>query len=356
MNQYYLSVFPGLASVAADELQVKLALKPSASERLRNNELLRVTTTDPRKLLDLYTVEDVYAHVARLKLSGQLSDMKALAAGGLWQAPLRQALVAWSVVNGRPLTKRMVFRVVVQADDERWRQYRRQEMMLAAERGLLQAGSSWRLDRDTAPLEIWLQQIGRELLVSVRLTTPDHRARGGRVSERAAALRPTVAAAMVWLTQPRPDDVFLDPMCGSGTILLERAVAERYGMLLGGDNEAAAVAATLANFGPRHQPREIKRWDARELPLKAASVSAVACNLPWGRQIGEHADLPALYHEALRELVRVTQTGGRIVLLTSEWKLLKDIIAQTAGLRLAKTVSNVEILGRRADLFVLART
>lgn len=354
---YQLTSLPGLAGIVKREAQTKLdQVRVADVTRVRNADVLAVTYAgDPRRLKQLQTVEDVFVVLGRVKLSGQLSDIKALPAAGLWKAPLRDALSVWSMVTGKPLAKRQVFRVVVQADDAGWRQYRRQEITLAAERALLTVGSSWRLNRDEAPLEIWLQQAGRELLVSVRLTTGADRQHGGRTVEREAALRPSVAAAMVFLSQPEDDDVFLDPMCGSGTILLERAMAGRYGLLLGGDIDKAAVGATLANFGPRHQPRRIERWDATSLPLDDASANKIACNLPWGRQVGEKAAMPALYAAFLREAVRVLASGGRMVLLTSEWEILKRAIKGQAGLELEQTVSSVEVLGRRADMFVLTR-
>jgi tRNA (guanine6-N2)-methyltransferase len=352
---YLLSVFPGLARVAAEELREKCGQKAGRPLRMRNAELVPVQAGVGGLLLELRTVEDVFVELGRHKLSGQLADVKALPQAPVWGKPLREALAVWSRVTGRPLVKRQQFRVVVQADDVQWRQYRRQELMLAAERAMLAAGASWRLNRDETPLEVWLQQVGRELVVSVRLSDNTRRQRGGRAVEREAALRPTVAAALVWLTRLRDADVFLDPMCGSGTILLERAVAGRYQQLVGGDSDPAAVAAALANFGPRHQPRRIERWDARALPLADDSVTAIACNLPWGRQVGEKAAMPALYAAVLPEWARVLASGGRMVLLTSEWDVLKTELRARPELELEQTVANVEILGRRADIFVLTK-
>jgi tRNA (guanine6-N2)-methyltransferase len=189
----------------------------------------------------------------------------------------------------------------------------------------------------------------------LRLTTNADRQHGGREVERGAALRPSVAAAMVALSEPADDDVFLDPMCGTGTLLLERAVAGRYELLLGGDSDPAAVEATLANFGPRHQPWRIELWDARKLPLEDGSVTRLVTNLPWGRQIGEKAAMPVLYAALVPEFARVLAPGGRMVLLTSEWDALKAVLRDSPTLSLERTVSNAEILGRRADMFVLVR-
>jgi 23S rRNA G2445 N2-methylase RlmL len=160
---------------------------------------------------------------------------------------------------------------------------------------------------------------------------------------------------MALLTRPASDDVFMDPMCGSGTLLLERAQMGRYQLLLGGDSDPEAVEATLANFGPRHQPRRIERWDARRLPLEDGSVNKIACNLPWGRQVGEQAAMPALYRDFLAEAARVLSPGGRMVLLTSEWNALKTALGACSELDLEETNRDVSILGRRADIFVITR-
>jgi tRNA (guanine6-N2)-methyltransferase len=85
-------------------------------------------------------------------------------------------------------------------------------------------------------------------------------------------------------------------------------------------------------------------------------VSAIATNLPWGRQISEQAALPKLYGAFLSEAGRVLVPGGRMVLLTSEWDMLKRELAEHPEFERRRTLSNVTILGRRADIFVLVKS
>jgi tRNA (guanine6-N2)-methyltransferase len=354
MKDYQIATVPGISPVTRQELD-ELGALVVRTDQVRSADILSVQASDASRLLELRTAEDVFATLARVRLTGGVGDMRTVAGLPAWMAALRRVVAEWSHAAGKPVVKRQVFRVVVQADDVAWRHYRRNELMLAAERGIMTAQTSWRLNRDVAPLEIWLQQSGHELLVSLRLSTAEMRQHGGRTQERTAALRPSVAAAMVRLTKPREDDVFLDPMCGSGTILLERAQAGRYELLIGGDKDPEAVAATLANFGPRHQPRQIERMDATDLPFRLASVTAMATNLPWGRQISEQAALPELYAGVLREAVRVLVPGSRLVLLTSEWDLLRKAMTERPELKLEQTLTNVVILGRRADIFGLIK-
>jgi len=349
-----LTVFPGLLPLATDELQGRLNLKPVATSRVRGSELLWIHTSHPSGLLELRLCEDVFVEIDSLKLTGETADLRQITKMLMRPEAFGVAVRAYELLRGQ-LPARAIFRVVAQADDAVWRRYRRVDMQNAAEAGILRARPAWRLDVAEAPLEIWLHQVGRSVSVSLRLTTGLHRARGGRAVERAAALRPTIAAAMVQASRPADDDVFLDPMCGSGTLLLERAAAGRYGLLLGGDIDPAAVRATLANFGPRHKPRRIERMDARKLPLENASVDKFVTNLPWGHQIGRPQELPELYAGVLAEAVRVVRPGGVLVLLTSEWEQLKRAIAVERGLALERTVPKIEVLGRRADMFVLSR-
>lgn len=48
--------------------------------------------------------------------------------------------------------------------------------------------------------------------------------RGYRIGQGEAPLKETLAAALVLLTNWRPNDIFIDPMCGSGTIPIEAAL------------------------------------------------------------------------------------------------------------------------------------
>ena len=153
-----------------------------------------------------------------------------------------------------------------------------------------------------------------DFICALRLSDATMRHRRYKTEHIAASLRPSVAAAMGWLTEPQADDVFLDPMCGAGTLLIERGVIARHRLLLGVDHGAEVLAAASANIGPRHKPRQLFRADARRLPLRSGSVTKIATNLPFGKRVGTHRDNVPLYREAIREMHRVLAPGGRMVL------------------------------------------
>ncbi|MFD1675460.1 HEAT repeat domain-containing protein [Alicyclobacillus fodiniaquatilis] len=142
---------------------------------------------------------------------------------------------------------------------------------------------------------------------------------------RATSLDWRVARAMVLCTKPKPDDVFVDPTCGSGTLLLERATIAPYQALIGGDCDRAAVAAAQHNL--KHcQDVMLHEWDAVSTPLAAGSVDVVVANLPFGRRVGNHEGNVALYPALLKEVIRILRVGGCAVFLTQEIALLSDVV------------------------------
>jgi tRNA (guanine6-N2)-methyltransferase len=220
--------------------------------------------------------------------------------------------------------------------------YSRFELAAAATAGILDRHPRWRQgDPQRHDLELRLDLSGPDAVLSLRLTSPQFRFRGARTFSP-AALRPTIAHALVWLTHPRPSDTFLDPFSGSGTILSERRAypARR---LLGGDLDPDALGAARTNFALPPPPSadspaggapplHLFRWDARRLPFREATIDAVASNLPFGRQLLSPQEVPALYRDVARELERILSPAGRAVLLTDQVEPLLEALAG-AGLR-----------------------
>ncbi|MEJ7653273.1 MAG: methyltransferase domain-containing protein [Chloroflexia bacterium] len=186
-----------------------------------------------------------------------------------------------AIRGGRGKRRISTYRVIARAEGER--AYKRSEAGKAVEQGLrARLGKNWKVVEDDAQVEVWVTLIGPEAIIGVRLTDRSQRHRD-RNTNLPASLRPTVAAAMVRLTQPQDDDVFLDPFCGTGTMLIERGEAGRHKLILGSDVSEEALNAAAANIGERHKPLELNNWDATHLPLEDGSVNAIATNPPFER-------------------------------------------------------------------------
>ncbi|HEX9441017.1 MAG TPA: methyltransferase domain-containing protein, partial [Roseiflexaceae bacterium] len=211
----------------------------------------------------------------------------------------------------------------------------------------------WQLVEEGA-VELWLTLLPGEALLALRLSDERMRHRDNKIEHLPASLRPTAAAALAWLTQPADDDVFLDPMCGAGTVLIERAHLGRYRLLLGGDEREAALAVARGNIGPRYKPIELREWDARALPLDAGSVDAAAVNLPFGKQIGSPEANRALYPAFLREAARVLRPGARLVALSGDRRTFTESLRRASQLA-RREAYPVIVLGQSASVYVIER-
>jgi 23S rRNA G2445 N2-methylase RlmL len=177
------------------------------------------------------------------------------------------------------------------------------------------------------------------------------RHRDYKVAHLPGSLRPSVAAALGWLSEPTFDDIVLDPMCGAGTVLIERAHLGRYQQLIGGDSDRVSLAAARENVGPRYKPIELHSWDATATALDAASVTKVITNLPWGMRHGSQAENRRLYPPLIEEFQRVVKPGGLIVMLTAETHLMGDLMSR--GVFRPQKILRVSILGAPAAIYVV---
>ena len=202
--------------------------------------------------------------------------------------------------------------------------------------------------------------------------------RGYRCQATDVPLRETLAAAIVALVEWDGNGMFIDPMCGSGTILIEAALkAMNYapglirwrdapsekrafgfqrwpgfdwrlwrglidearmsirqkipGRLLGYDisREAIAIAAQNAQIAGLEKHIRFARGDALKLSPRG-NRGIIVCNLPYGERTGEFEELKSLY-EGFGNVLKQRCTGYNAYLFTGNSKLAKCI-----GLRTSK--------------------
>jgi 23S rRNA G2445 N2-methylase RlmL len=303
----------------------------------------------------LRTCEDIFALVgyrpglepARLTLDRIRTAIREMPALD-WALDARVQLLPGSRAG-----RRLRFRVIARLAGDH--EFTRAELKRAVETVMAERHDrAWRLGDEQADLELWVTLLGSELFIALRLSDEKRRHGGYRAAERPGSLRPPLAAAMAWLSKPRADDVVLDPFCGSGTILIERALLGRYRMLYGGDSDSDALTAARANVGPRYKPIELRNWNATALPIGDQSVCVIITNLPWGIRYGSHRSNRRLYPLVFAEFNRVLESAGRIVLLTGEMQLMRDL--GNAGIIRPERILKVEILGAAAAIYIVRKS
>ena len=179
-----------------------------------------------------------------------------------------------------------------------------------------------------AEVELWVNVFGSSILVGLRLPPP---ARVERPPEQ-GALSASIVAALVRLTEPAADDIFLDPLCGEGVLLLERTSLGGAAATVG-----AAPSFTALQMAQRRLQEEapgdatLLQAQPEALPLTGGSVHKVASHWP-----GEDVDA---YGEWLGALARVLRPGGRGVILTTAYDPFRDAIRAYPALEIRRGYS-----------------
>lgn len=193
--------------------------------------------------------------------------------------------------------------------------------------------------------------------VLLRLSPRPLSTRAWRVCDMPGALNATVAAAVVTLTQPHPPDRFLNLMCGSGTLLIERLLAGPAALAVGCDTDARALACARENLAAAGllESAELHQMDAAHLDYPDGSFDALCVDLPWGQLVGERGELARLYAAVLVEAARVAASGARLVIITHAVNLFERLLPEAAHLWQMHSILRVFQGGAHPRIYTLVR-
>jgi 23S rRNA G2445 N2-methylase RlmL len=276
---------------------------------------------DPAALVGLRLPDDAFLDLAAWEqvshTRAALADIGARAA----ELPLPEALARLRALRDLPARPRLAIAV----SHVGARNYSAPEVRASCAAALGRHVELVERDDDAqASLRLFLEH--DRAWVGLRITRAPLHERPWR-QHRPGALRASVAAALArWAHRAsasgRERGPWLaDPCCGGGGILVE--AARLAPGVLGADADAEALAATGRAAAAARAAGELGagglalwRGDAARLPLAAASLRALAGNLPWDRQV-RAADAAALTRAIGAEARRVVGAGGAAALLTT---------------------------------------
>ena len=360
--RYYVTVVGGLEEVAWGELQEKLAAPRLV--RQERGRLFFDSDSSPRELLGLRSVENVHAYVGEFgDITAEEGSLPYIREQLAQMALDDQVAMYESAVGPKPDPS---FRVTTKRTGTH--DFNSTQVAAFAGAGVIDR-YGWRVDLTGHDLEVRVDIRQDTCLVGLRLSD-ETMSRRSRLEHAPASLKSTVAHCMIRLIGWAEDDVFLDPMCGAGTLLVERIAFGRPKLLMGGDRDEASLAKAAINLqhavwgrqpacrevAERSQPdaAHLLRWDARRLPLARGSVNRITCNLPWGRRIGSHRVNVHLYPAFVHEMGWLLAEGGHAALLTAEKRLITRLIHRDARLSLVDRCP-IKVGGMRATIYLVRR-
>jgi hypothetical protein len=158
-----------------------------------------------------------------------------------------------------------------------------------------------------------------------------------RLGDVPAAVDPVIAAGLARIVRTQPEGhspLVFDPTCGSGTLLIERAILGGTERLQGLDILQDAVTIAEANVVAAGMDRTIKirRGDAMQ-QRSWPQCDEVLANLPFGlrTQMFER-DIPQLYASVARHVAHALRPGGRALFYTARPDLIDDALNTVDGL------------------------
>jgi SAM-dependent methyltransferase len=354
---YIIHTLPGLGPLAWREAESNLPIiedRPPATIGTRfvpgRNDMVLVNHGGgPNPLLKLRIADDIFAVAARgFKIAPDDRGPRQVYAVVRNSPFVGDAVNAWRKANGGARQQGLSYRVIARLVGKH--KFLRRDFGKAVSDAISEGWPGrWTRVEEEADVEVWATLIDDELICAIRLSDKEMR-QGGKLRHIPASLRPALGAAMVLLSEPKPNDIFLDPMAGAGTILYERAMAGKFAELHGGDSSPEAVSAMRANLRGVGGEIILSRWDARSLPLEDETVDKVVVNLPFGKQVAEEVNLPNLYRAVLPEIERVLRRNGRFIALVGDVHLLDT--ARTSSTKQLRALDRhrVQLLGQAATI------
>ena len=168
---------------------------------------------------------------------------------------------------------------------------------------------------------VYADVIDDELIISVGVGSCKsmHR-RWYRVREHPASLKPTLAYAMLWLSQAIDGEVILDPMCGCGTIPIEAALELEESRIYCNDINEKWIKYARENALLARVYHRIKftSTDAVELPERHGvyRVQNIICNPPYGIRMGSIREACIALSKLFKLASKTLTEDGRLVLIT----------------------------------------
>lgn len=210
---------------------------------------------------------------------------------------------------------------------------------------------------ENGDLLIRLRRSGEGWDVLIRITPRPLATRAWRECNFEGALNGPVAHCMILLTQPKPNDVYVNLACGSGTLLIERLNHKKAACMVGVDNDSHALLCATNNIAAANHAAMIDliQGDASRTPLRNHSADTLTADLPFGNLVGSHQQNLTLYPGILKEAARIAKPGARFVLITHEVRLLETLLSQSSYWS-KEHVLRIELRGLTPRIFCLRRT
>ncbi|HEX3811899.1 MAG TPA: methyltransferase domain-containing protein [Mycobacteriales bacterium] len=338
-----LTFLPGLRESVTEEVRAVLPGVRKVRAVPGREDAVLCSVTDLRPVLSLRTVVAPF-----LALSFEVPRPKSLSSGEHFPRIVDSIAQAKQLNRADPLR---TFRIEAAGSDSPV--FRRLADQLAAATGLVPVTT----DGDCV-IRFRRSVEGTGWDVLVRLTKRPLSTRTWRSQGHPAAVNATIAAAMVRLTEPAATDRVANPMCGSGTLLIERLLAGPAAAAVGVDVDPAALDACAGNLASAGLTDRVRlcRGDITDAGWEEGGpFDVLLADPPWGDKTGRHETNEALHESLLRRASEVGTDNARMVVLTHEIAIMQRCLRRARDLWEIHAETRVFAKGHHPRIYLLGR-
>ncbi len=205
-----------------------------------------------------------------------------------------------------------------------------------------------RVNPSRPEMEFWLLIRSENLaLFGIRIT----KSVSSRRIMHQGELRPELAHLLCFISQPQIKDVVLDPFCGSGSIIIERAKHFPYTKVYASDQDPRLVKNLKIKL-QKFPHLEIKPQNALQLTkIRSNTVNKIITDPPWG-MYRKLTNPEKFYTQMLDQFHRVLTKDGLVVILTGAKNEFEIALKKSSHFKLSNTY-HILVSGKKAGVYKL---
>lgn len=321
--RYYAETVPGIEEIAWLEIRERLPqarFEETLFIKEKRGLVLFAAAHSPAEMLLLRSVESVFAHALSIdKLTRSRRDLYAISEQIATSAQFGTAVdtaMAWHKQTGKP-----TYHVTARHLGRNY-QYNNSDLVRSVQIGLEKRYPNWEPVPRGARVELHINVMGSRLLCGFQLTAAGQHQSYRAAVELTGMIRPSIAAAMVQLTQPEATDVFLDPIGNKGLFLMERRLVGPYRQLIAAGSDALTIENNLR--AQRKEPPQNTAVLTDTTGIDTGAINKIATLLP---------DMKA-YESFLAEVARLLAGNGRAVVMALDYDKVREALRQVPELEI----------------------
>ena len=188
-------------------------------------------------------------------------------------------------------------------------------------------------------VEIRIVEINNLCSVFVKLYSFADNRFNYRKNDLATSINPVTAAIVLksiekWLT---PNSTVIDPFCGAGTMLIERAKIKQFNDLTGIDIFREAITASTINSKLANIPIELIADDILEY-MPYDLYDELITNMPFDNKSATHNKYSDLYNEFVNKIPTLVKSNGMAFVYTIEKQLFREVLMNNDELELIQEI------------------